>query len=190
VHTANMTITPLQIDLLGSYQQKNVKGVLLALELLQQKNWQISQKNIIDGLGSCKKNTGFMGRFDVLETKPMLICDVAHNAEGITEVLAQIKKIPHRQLHIILGFVSDKAVDKVLGLMPLKAQYYYTQAHIPRAMSKEILQASALQIGLQGALYENVNEALSKAKITALEDDVILICGSFFVIAELDGYYE
>lgn len=190
VNTAKMSITNYELDILGKYQQKNVKGVLLALEILQQYNWNISAQNIVDGLKNIKNNTGLMGRFDMLETSPMLIADVAHNADGITEVLAQIKNIPHNNLHIITGFVADKAVDKVLNLFPKNANYYYTQANIPRALLKENLQETAKQYQLNGEVYNNVNTALQAAKANASKEDIILICGSFFIIAELEQYYN
>ncbi len=190
VNTAKMSITNYELDILGKYQQKNVKGVLLALEILQQYNWNISAQNIVDGLKNIKNNTGLMGRFDMLETSPMLIADVAHNADGITEVLAQIKNIPHNNLHIITGFVADKAVDKVLNLFPKNANYYYTQANIPRALLKENLQETAKQYQLNGEAYNNVNTALQAAKANASKEDIILICGSFFIIAELEQYYN
>jgi dihydrofolate synthase/folylpolyglutamate synthase len=190
VNTAKMSITNYELDILGKYQQKNVKGVLLALEILQQYNWNISAQNIVDGLKNIKNNTGLMGRFDMLETSPMLIADVAHNADGITEVLAQIKNIPHNNLHIITGFVADKAVDKVLALFPKNANYYFTQANIPRALLKENLQETAKQYQLNGEVYNNVNTALQAAKAKASKEDIILICGSFFIIAELEHYYN
>jgi len=190
VNTAKMSITTYELDILGKYQQKNVKGVLLALEILQQYNWNISAQNIVDGLKNIKNNTGLMGRFDMLETSPMLIADVAHNADGITEVLAQIKNIPHNNLHIITGFVADKAVDKVLALFPKNANYYFTQANIPRALLKENLQETAKQYQLNGEVYNNVNTALQAAKANASKEDIILICGSFFIIAELEHYYN
>lgn len=190
VNTAKMSITNYELDILGKYQQKNVKGVLLALEILQQYNWNISAQNIVDGLKNIKNNTGLMGRFDMLEISPMLIADVAHNADGITEVLAQIKNIPHNNLHIITGFVADKAVDKVLALFPKNANYYFTQANIPRALLKENLQETAKQYQLNGEVYNNVNTALQAAKANASKEDIILICGSFFIIAELEQYYN
>jgi dihydrofolate synthase/folylpolyglutamate synthase len=190
VNTAKMSITNYELDILGKYQQKNVKGVLLALEILQQYNWNISAQNIVDGLKNIKNNTGLMGRFDMLETSPMLIADVAHNADGITEVLAQIKNIPHNNLHIITGFVADKAVDKVLALFPKNANYYFTQANIPRALLKENLQETAKQYQLNGEVYNSVNTALQAAKANASKEDIILICGSFFIIAELEHYYN
>ena len=190
VNTAKMSITNYELDILGKYQQKNVKGVLLALEILQQYNWNISAQNIVDGLKNIKNNTGLMGRFDMLETSPMLIADVAHNADGITEVLAQIKNIQHNNLHIITGFVADKAVDKVLNLFPKNANYYFTQANIPRALLKENLQETAKQYQLNGEAYNNVNTALQAAKANASKEDIILICGSFFIIAELEQYYN
>jgi dihydrofolate synthase / folylpolyglutamate synthase len=189
VNKAKMTITPFALDLMGSYQLQNVKGVLMAIEILQHHNWNISTENIQNGLRHCKKNTGMMGRFDVLETNPMLIVDVAHNAEGITLLMHQIKNISHQHLHIICGFAADKDVTKVLQLFPKDATYYYTQANIPRALAKDDLQQKGWNYQLKGDAFSDVNSALQAAKNNANAQDIILICGSFFVIAELQDYY-
>jgi dihydrofolate synthase / folylpolyglutamate synthase len=189
VNTSKFTITNYALDLLGHYQTKNIKGVFIAIEILQMHQWQITAINISDGLKNCKQNTGLMGRFDVLETNPMMIVDVAHNAEGITEVMQQINKIKYNQLHIITGFAADKDVEKILNLYPKNAAYYFTQAQIPRAMDKNVLQQKAVALGLHGNVFETVNTALESAKANAQQDDIILICGSFFIIAEMKEYY-
>jgi dihydrofolate synthase / folylpolyglutamate synthase len=189
VNIAKMTIENFELDLLGKYQLKNCKGVLLGIQILQHHDWHISKENIKNGLRNCKKNTGMMGRFDVLHTNPMLIADVAHNAEGIGLVLQQIKQIAHQQLHIITGFAADKDVQKVLQLFPKEASYYFTQANIPRAMDRNVLKENAKQFGLDGNVYNDVNGALQAALKSADANDVILICGSFFILAELENYY-
>lgn len=173
-------------DLPGLYQHKNIASTLLAVEVLNQQGWTISENNIIDGLKASKQISGLRGRWEVLHQHPLTVADVAHNSNGIEWILKQVNSTPHNQLHIVIGMVQDKDVDKVLQLLPKDAHYYFTQAQIPRALECTLLQSKASAFNLNGAAYENVNLAISKAQSLASKDDFILICGSIFVIAEIE----
>jgi dihydrofolate synthase/folylpolyglutamate synthase len=173
-------------DLNGSYQEKNIITVLESIGILENLGWNISYENVIEGLQKVKKITGFKGRWDVLQTNPLIIADVAHNVNGIEKVLEQIQQISYSKLHIVTGMVKDKAIEKILDLFPKNAQYYFTQANIPRALDKELLQEKAKHFNLIGSVFSSVNEGIKQAKINASNDDVILICGSIFLIAEIN----
>ncbi len=190
VNRAVMSITHYQMPLLGIYQQKNIKGVLACCNVLQHQMWKILPENIANGILHVKNNTGLYGRWDVLQTNPIIIADVGHNAEGIQEIFTQIKKINYKQLHIITGFMADKNVEKALAQFPKHAQFYFTQAQLPRAMAANKVKEIASSVSLQGNAFANVNLAIADAKNKANANDVILICGSFFILAELDGYGE
>jgi len=172
-------------DLKGIYQLKNSKTVLSTIQRIQEKGWKISENNIKKGLLSVVKNTGLLGRWQVLQEIPLIICDTGHNEEGIKEIVQQIKTIPHHNLHIVFGVVNDKAIDGVLDLLPKSAQYYFCQANIPRALEAKELYRLANQKGLKGKSYKRVSEALSAAKNNALPDDFIFVGGSTFVVAEV-----
>jgi dihydrofolate synthase/folylpolyglutamate synthase len=176
-----------QLDLNGSYQAKNVQGVLGAISILQTKGWQISNQHILDGLSHVKKNTGLYGRWQMIGTNPTTVVDVAHNVAGIQTLLSQIKLVNHQQLHIVFGMVKDKDIDSVLALLPIQATYYFTQAQIERAIDANELQQKAGQHGLTGNVFAHVNEAISAAQKQAQVTDLIVVCGSVFLVGEIEG---
>ena len=172
-------------ELKGNYQVHNVKTVLSALNILHQKGWNYNQLAIEKGLMHTVYNTGLQGRWQKLGENTLIICDTAHNKDGLKYTMQQIKEQSFKQLHIVLGVVNDKDLDVVLPLFPLSATYYFCQPNIPRALDKKILQKKAAEFGLKGQTYSSVKRALSKAKKLATPNDFIYIGGSTFVVAEV-----
>lgn len=175
----------LELDLTGSYQLKNLSGVLSALKQLKTLGYKITDQNIISALANVKKLTGLMGRWHTLGKKPLTICDTGHNEDGIKEVLKNISLSKFNNLHMVFGMVKDKDISKILALLPQEAKYYFCQPNIPRAKSADELHAEAMQFGLKGDYFESVHSALEAAKKNALENDLIFIGGSTFVVAEI-----
>ena len=169
----------------GIYQAKNCRTVLVALAQLQQKGFRITDAAIEQGFLEVVERTGLQGRWQVLGTKPTIVCDTGHNEGGIRLVVEQLAQQSFERLHIVFGMVSDKKIDHVLALLPKNAVYYFTKAHIPRALDEKILQAKAATFGLAGTTYASVNEALEAAKKSASERDFIFVGGSNFVVAEI-----
>ena len=173
-------------ELAGAYQLKNIVGVIQAAWILQEL-LTISESNIKDGIANAVALTGLKGRWQQLQTKPVVVCDTGHNEEGIKQVVAQLQSIPHKQLHIVIGVVNDKDVSKVLKHLPSNAKYYFTQANIPRALSADTLQQKAAEFKLNGEVVADVNQALNLACNKANPDDLIFVGGSTFVVGELNG---
>lgn len=170
-------------DLLGSYQKKNIKGVIATLKEL--KGFRIGKNNILKGLQNVVKNTGLMGRWQILGERPTIICDTAHNKEGFTVVMEQLGQLPFSRLHVVLGFVKDKALEEILPLFPKDAFYYFARPDISRGLETDILQAKAFEYGLKGNSYKSVKEAFDHALERAETDDVVYVGGSNFVVAEV-----
>lgn len=174
------------LDLPGIYQAKNLLTVLEACSVLKEKNWDISEAAIQKALKQVRKLTGLHGRWEIMHTSPLLVLDVAHNADGIRQLVRQLEITAHNRLHIVFGMVKDKETDDILSLLPKTAQYYFTRAQIPRAMSENVLNAKARKAGLDGSAYPEVNQALQAAFRAAHADDMILVCGSVFVVGEVN----
>jgi dihydrofolate synthase / folylpolyglutamate synthase len=174
------------LDLPGLYQTKNLLTVLEACSQLQQKGWNIDVNTIRKALKQVKKLTGLHGRWEIIHEHPTIILDVGHNEDGIKQIIKQIELTDHHELHIILGVVKDKEIDKVLKLLPKTAHYYFTQAQIPRALNAEILSEKATKNGLTGATFATVNRALKTVKEKASKNDLIIVCGSVFLVAEVE----
>ena len=158
----------LKLDLLGSYQLQNIKTVLTAIEFLKVRFKEISNETIYRGLEKVGKNTGLLGRWQILNYKPLTICDTGHNLEGMQYIVKQINQTAYKKLHFVFGVVDDKNIDKILEILPKEAEYYFTKAQIPRALDQKILKAKAKKYDLTGFDYENVGIALDKAKKTQM----------------------
>ena len=168
----------------GDYQKKNLQAVYTAFSMAGN-NFSVTEANIIDGIKKVILNTGLQGRWQVLGHNPLTICDTGHNKEGLEYVLDQLKHTSKTGLHIIIGFVNDKDLGSVLPLFPREANYYFTKAAVPRALSEVILKKAAEEYGLPGECYPDVKTALYSARSRALESDVIFIGGSTFIVAEV-----
>lgn len=170
-------------DLLGSYQRKNVKTAIKAIQQL--KEFKISKENIKSGLLNVVKNTNLKGRWQVLLEKPRVICDTAHNKEGLNYTLKQLQQEKYTQLHLVLGMVSDKDLDLILPIFPKKATYYFCKPNIPRGLSEEILKEKSAKFKLLGEKFSSVKKAYKKALSNANQEDIIYVGGSTFVVAEV-----
>lgn len=182
----NNSIYNFQLDLTGIYQSKNICTVLQAIYQLQLQGYEISLQQIQYALQHTKTINGLQGRWEILHEQPTIIADVAHNADGIQQLLHQLHFTTYQHLHIVLGVVKDKDINAVLSLLPKQATYYFTKAQIPRALQQEQLQNAALQYGLRGNTFNNVNDAIANAKQNASTYDLILVCGSVFLVGEIE----
>jgi len=173
------------LDLSGVYQTKNLISVLEAVQQLQLKNWKIQQHHITSALKKVKHLTGLHGRWEKIKDNPTVIVDVAHNVDGIKQLTEQLELVSYNELHIIFGVVNDKEIVNMLALLPETANYYFTKAQIPRALNENALADLAKQNGLEGKTFSDVNTALKEALTHAAKDDLILICGSVFLVGEV-----
>lgn len=181
------TVEKLRLDLNGIYQAKNICTVLCAVDVLRKQGYKLTESNLHHALENVKELTGMRGRWDIVQLHPTIIQDVAHNTDGITQVLLQLQNnYPRARIHFVLGFVKDKDVEHVLDLFPKDARFYFTNAHIPRALPHDELKTIAASKDLNGESFDDVNAAIAAAKQNATAQDVIMICGSFFIIAEIN----
>ena len=169
----------------GKYQLKNLCTVLSALDALRRQGIKINSENMVSGIRNVVKNTGLKGRWQTLSRNPLTIADIGHNPDGIREVLDQIKLTPHEKLHFVIGVVNDKDVQNMLGKLPRNATYYFCKADIPRGLDAMALAEQAAGFSLQGQVYHSVNEALKAARSAAAANDLVVVGGSAFVVAEV-----
>lgn len=176
---------PLKTDLMGAYQKRNVRTVAKAIEVLQELGLGISQAALEQGLQHVARNTGLKGRYQVLREHPKVVCDTAHNREGLELVLEQVLREDFKELHVVLGMVNDKDPERILDLFPQKAEYYFCRPDIPRGLDAGILKEKAQDFGLRGEVYSSVYEAYQAALQAAGPLDLIYVGGSTFVVAEM-----
>ncbi len=187
----NDTFDNVKINLRGPFQVKNVRTAFTALQILKSNHsikdtpFFINEENTKEGLANLKKWTNYKGRWQVIGQKPTIICDSAHNEGGLKIAFQALQEIPHQTLHIILGTVNDKDLEKVFPLFPQKAIYYFAKAKIPRGLDATQLRDRAAAFGLKGRSYSSVRNALNAAKRKAHTQDLIFVGGSIFVVAEV-----
>jgi len=172
-------------DLKGSFQQKNIKTALSAIYELQKSTWNISDSSIKTGLSKVQFNTGFAGRWTVLNKSPLTICDTAHNKEGLTIVLKDVQSLDYSKLHFVIGFVNDKDLSSIVELFPKNANYYFCKPNISRGLDAVDLKILFESKHRFGNSYSSVAEALNSAKNNSKVTDLIYIGGSTFVVAEI-----
>jgi dihydrofolate synthase/folylpolyglutamate synthase len=173
------------LDLPGIYQTRNLLTVLEAVHVLHGLGWKLEHEHVHQALKQVKRLTGLHGRWQIIHENPDVVLDVAHNEDGMRQLVRQIELTDHEELHIVLGMVKDKAIDGVLAILPPAATYYFTRAQIPRALPEDQLAALAKTLGLEGKTYPTVGEALKAAKAHARTRDLVVVCGSVFVVGEV-----
>ena len=182
------------LDLNGLYQLKNLLTILATVRELQKQGFFIPLETKKNALSNVKTLTGLHGRWELIADNPFIVLDVAHNEDGMKQILSQTNIFleanddgtSKNKLHFILGMAKDKELSKVLNLMPRDANYYFTAAHIPRAIPSIELMMKAAEYGLPGLHFENVNDAIQEAKKRALQNDLIVVCGSVFLVGEVN----
>lgn len=173
-------------DVGGPFQAKNVATALQAIEILQQRQLlRLDTAAVVEGLAKVRENTRFIGRWQIIGRNPLTLCDSAHNEAGIRMAFERIGQMPHQCLHIVVGFVNDKDVDKALSYFPKAARYYFAKANLPRAMNATELHEKAKAQQLEGRAYTSVRRALQAARRAAAPEDMIVVIGSIFVVAEV-----
>ena len=185
----NGIVEKLRLDLVGLYQAKNARTVLSAIAGLRKLGLQIPERALHAGLENVRGITGLRGRWDVIQKKPSVIIDAAHNKDGIVQVVDQLNtKYQPGELHFVMGFVKDKNPETLLDLFPAEAQFYFTNAHSPRAIPHTELKKIANDKGLRGESFDDINDAIQSALTAASESDVIMVCGSFYILGEINNY--
>ena len=172
-------------DLQGIYQKKNIKTVLKASEILQQNDYKINDGHIKTGLNNVSNNTGLKGRWHVIQNKPLIICDTAHNRAALKEVVSQLISLEYSKLYFIIGFSDDKDLENISKIFPENSEYYFVKPKVDRGMDSQKVKQMFGSNNRIGIAQNSVNEAINQIKKSSSKDDVIFIGGSTFVVSEI-----
>ena len=173
-----------KMDLIGSYQLKNLPIVLEAVRQLKKMGLSLTEKAVRKGLANTKKLSGLRGRMDIVSTEPLVILDTAHNEAGVRETLSFLEKQSSTNFHIVWGMVKDKEHEKILRLLPKDAHFYFVHPEIDRGLKSDTLAAKAQDVDRNGNAYSTVKQGIQVALKRAHPSDKIWIGGSTFVVAE------
>ena len=181
----DFNIKEYECELKGSYQKKNIKTAIVAIELLNDTEIKINEKNIIDGLNKIIQNTGIRGRWEIIGNKPLIICDIAHNIDALSIVINDIMSIKSNKIHFVLGFVNDKNLDSIVDIFPESSNYYFAKPNIERGLDELELQELFKNNNRIGESYSSIEQAFKSAIKQSDPNDVIYIGGSTFVVSEV-----
>lgn len=170
-------------DLLGRYQQQNVATAITALTQLKEN--KITPSIIQKGLTQVIKQTHFMGRWQEVENAPKVVLDVGHNPAGIKVLVDNLKTLEYSQLHLVMGFVKDRDVNSIIELLPKTAKFYLSTPQIDRGLPLKELKETLKKSSLHLSYFQNIVFAYEDAKLKAEKSDLILVCGSTFVVSEI-----
>lgn len=179
----------LQSELTGECQLKNTATILTAIDSLINIGWNIKAEHVENGFSHVCQLTGLMGRWMKLQTQPLIICDTGHN-EGGWQYLSRQLALYGSNAHVVIGFVDDKDIDKIIELLPKDAHYYFTQASVKRAIAVADLTGRATKKGLHGEAFESVVDAYLCALTHVGDNGIVFIGGSTYVVADLMCYLQ
>jgi len=172
-------------DLKGEYQSKNISTVQHAITKIQSMGYKINDLNIEKGLSYVVKNTSLMGRWQVIQTNPLVVCDTGHNEAALKELVAQIISSNHSKYHFILGFSNDKNIEKISNIFPKDGSYYFVKPNVGRGMNANEVKKIFFKNNRVGKSFRSSKEALSEAYRYAKQNDFVFIGGSTFVVSEV-----
>lgn len=181
----NLETPTYQLDLLGYYQRENARTTTCTINELIKKGWHIKATHIENGLKRVVKNTKLQGRWQQINSNPKVICDTAHNKEGLAITMKQLMLENASKLHLVIGMVNDKNLDGLIDLFPKEANYYFCQPENPRALESSKLAEAFQPIVKNYSVYTSVKTAYESALANANTKDLIYVGGSTFVVAEV-----
>lgn len=172
-------------DLFGNFQQYNIRTALLAVSELRKVGWKLADEKIESALENVKGNTNFQGRLQLINTEPRIFVDAAHNLAGIKNLIAEVNSLNFDTLRIVYGASNDKDVKGIFKIFPKNAKYYFSEFKSARSTKIESYKKLGNDNGLNFKCFEHPLVALNSAKLEASENDLILVCGSFYLFEKI-----
>ncbi len=178
-------------ELTGEYQKHNIATVLETVEVLRKNSsFIIHHLSLQRGLSRVVTNTHLHGRWQTIGTAPLTICETAHNEPGIRAMIGKLQTMHYGRLHLVYGCVNDKDFRHILQLLAETCRatslpvWYFSQPSVPRGLPVADLQAAARELGIEGDAYPDVRQAIAAARAAADKDDLVLVTGSIFLVAD------
>ena len=166
----------------GDIQIKNAAAAIQAIHLCD--DLELNEKKVLIGL----KNAKIIGRFQIFETKPTVILDVAHNPQSIDILKDNLKKyFPNKKFHAVFGVLKDKDVDEIL----IKLKGVFDSWHISESTNERALRITELKDKKfftleKPSIYGNINKAFDGAiENIKKEDEIIVVFGSSYTVAPI-----
>ncbi len=188
-HTRVCVITPtsrfehLHVPLLGDHQAVNCALALAGISVLREKGFKVDDQKAIDGLARVR----LPGRMEMVCESPRIMVDGAHNAASIRALMHAIgQNVPYDSMVVIFGCQGDKDIPGMLKYIQLGAdKVIFTPVRSPRSADPQDLCAAYVELcGKMAQVAGSLSEALEIATRAVTRDDLICICGSFYLVGQ------
>lgn len=173
-------------QLIMDYQKVNFKTADTAIQVLNMKGWVFDREKWNQAISELRQNTGFFGRFEIIQKNPLEVWDVSHNAEGIRETLNSFQKMVKNDISVVIGLSADKNIEEIVKIIPENMKVYVTTFSSERSASITQLQdAFKLKNFKSISYFTDPQEALKVAKHKIKDEDGVIVLGSFFLFENL-----
>lgn len=179
----NSHFKDIKISMIGEYQIFNaVMAITTLLVLRDNKLLNIKDEDIYNGLFKTK----WIGRLEVLRRKPTFLIDGAHNLQGINQLTKALKLFKYKKLILGIGILKDKDYEHMIALLaPLADKVIVTEVNMPRKLKAEDLASEVRKYSPNIYIEENINNAVNKSFELADDQDLIVFCGSLYLVGEV-----
>ena len=168
---------------LASYQQTNLQTALQAIAII---DIHPTEHEITSAIKKLYQNTGLFGRFQEINSSPRIIIDASHNEGGIKILLKELQQTPHEKLKFIVGSSGDKDLKKLITNLPLTSEINLCVFKNERSTTYDELSKMAAGNSAIRKVYKEVNQALNEIISNTMDNETIVICGSFFLISDIN----
>lgn len=185
MHYRHKSMGEFRCELTGEFQPRNMNTALCALHQLADMGYLNDfGQNMDNAFQNVRKTTGLMARWQKVRENPTVICDMGHNPGAWEYLSRQLESIDCHELRIVFGIAEDKDVQSVLEKLPRNATYFFTKSNNKRALSEMSLKSLGDHLGLNSKTYPNVEEAYQAALQGAINEDMIFVGGSAYIVSD------
>lgn len=175
----------ISIGISGRYQSENAAVALAAAETAMTLGYDITAGAMTDGI----KHAYWPGRMEVIAQQPLVILDGAHNPDGMSAMIDSLVEFTYRRLYVVLGIMQDKQVDEMLALLkPHVGKIYAVTPAVDRALPSQLLVQKCHTAGIRCEDAGTVINGLEMARRHSDPDDLVMVCGSLFVVGEVKAH--
>jgi dihydrofolate synthase/folylpolyglutamate synthase len=175
--------TQTKVDGIANYQQTNLQTAIQGLSII---DIDVSDSEVSLAIKNLYKNTGLFGRFQEINNSPRIIIDAAHNEAGIKILLKELQETPNEKLKFIVGSSGDKDLKKLISNFPTASELNLCVFKNERSTTYDVLSELAAENNAIKKVYKEINQALNEIVSYTLPNETIVICGSFFLISDIN----
>ncbi len=186
-HGLSRSLTQLTPGIPGRYQAANAALALAAAESLETDGTEITPSSFKEGIAGA----AWPGRMELVPGTPRLLLDGAHNPAGAAALAEALHDYSYSRLLMVTGVCDDKDIGQIYApLLPLVDGIYTVTPAVDRAMKDEVLTQFFRSQGIESEPCGSVVAGIGTARSRAAESDLILVCGSLFVVGEVKAWLE